>query len=101
MSKERFLSELREYLSILEDQEQEDILAEYAQHIDMKMLKGLSEEEAIRDFGSVKELAAEILAEGNTVYYTGHCTGDWAYARLHEVLGERLRPMDCGASAEL
>ncbi len=44
---------------------------------------------------------AEILAEGNTVYYTGHCTGDWAYARLHEVLGERLRPMDCGASAEL
>lgn len=62
MSKERFLSELREYLSILEDQEQEDILAEYAQHIDMKMLKGLSEEEAIRDFGSVKELAAEILA---------------------------------------
>ncbi len=39
MSKERFLSELREYLSILEDQEQEDILAEYAQHIDMKMLK--------------------------------------------------------------
>ena len=62
MSKERFLSELREYLSILEDQEQEDILAEYAQHIDMKMLKGLSEEEAIRDCGSVKELAAEILA---------------------------------------
>ena len=47
MSKERFLSELREYLSILEDQEQEDILAEYAQHIDMKMLKGLSEEEAL------------------------------------------------------
>lgn len=44
---------------------------------------------------------AETLAEGNTVYYTGHCTGDWAYARLHEVLGERLRPMDCGASAEL
>lgn len=62
MNKERFLNELREYLSILEDQEQEDILAEYTQHIDMKLQKGLSEEEAIRDFGSVKELAAEILA---------------------------------------
>ena len=44
--------------------------------------------------------AAE-LAGGDTVYYTGHCTGDWAYARLREALGDRLRPMDCGASAEL
>lgn len=61
-NKEKFLNELREYLSVLEEQEQEDILAEYAQHIDMKMQKGLSEEDAIRDFGSVKELAAEILA---------------------------------------
>ena len=44
--------------------------------------------------------AAE-LAGGDSVYYTGHCTGDWAYARLREALGDRLRPMDCGASAEL
>jgi len=44
---------------------------------------------------------AEALSEGDTVYYTGHCTGDWAYARLREVLGDRLRPMDCGAAAEL
>lgn len=56
------MSDLRQYLSVLEEQEQEDILAEYAQHIDMKIQKGQSEEEAIRDFGSVKELAAEILA---------------------------------------
>ena len=44
--------------------------------------------------------AAE-LAEGDTVYYTGHCTGEWAYERLKETLGDRLRPMDCGVSAEL
>lgn len=44
--------------------------------------------------------AAE-LQKGTTVYYTGHCTGDWAFEHLREVLGERLRPMDCGASAEL
>lgn len=61
MNKETFLKELREYLKILEDREQEDILDEYAQHIDMKMQKGLSEEEAIRDFGSMEELVAEIL----------------------------------------
>lgn len=44
--------------------------------------------------------AAE-LQKGTTVYYTGHCTGDWAYEQLKETLGERLRPMDCGASAAL
>ena len=61
MNKEIFLKELREYLRILEDKEQEDILEEYAQHIDMKMQKGLSEEEAIQDFGPIDELAAQIL----------------------------------------
>lgn len=61
MNKETFLQELRSHLQILEEREQQDILDEYAQHIDMKMQKGLSEEEAIRDFGSVRELAAEIL----------------------------------------
>ncbi len=61
MNKEIFLKELREYLRILEDREQEDILEEYAQHIDMKMQKGLSEEEAIQDFGPIDELAAQIL----------------------------------------
>ena len=61
MNKETFLEELRGCLHVLEDQEQEDILEEYAQHIDMKRQKGLSEEEAIKDFGPVKELAAEIL----------------------------------------
>lgn len=61
MNKDRFLTELREYLSVLENQEQDDICAEYAQHIDMKIQKGLSEEEAIRDFGPVEQLAAEIL----------------------------------------
>ena len=44
---------------------------------------------------------AEELAQGNTVYYTGHCTGDWAYERLRERLGDRLRPMRGGTAAEL
>lgn len=61
MNKEEFLRELEKHLTILEDGEQKDILEEYAQHIDMKISKGLSEEEAIQDFGSVKELTAHIL----------------------------------------
>ena len=61
MSKEAFLNELQKHLEILEDDEQRDILEEYAQHIDIKMQNGQSEEDAIRDFGPIKELAAEIL----------------------------------------
>ena len=61
MSKEAFLGELQKHLEILEDDEQRDILEEYAQHIDIKIQNGQSEEDAIRDFGPVKELAAEIL----------------------------------------
>ena len=56
---------------------------------------GAPESEAL-----IAATAAE-LSQGNTVYYTGHCTGDWAYERLRETLGDRLRPMDCGAAAEL
>ena len=58
MSKEAFLGELQKHLEILEDDEQRDILEEYAQHIDIKIQNGQSEEDAIRDFGPVKELAA-------------------------------------------
>lgn len=61
MNKEGFLKELREHLRVLEEREQEDIIDEYAQHIDLKMKSGLSEEEAISDFGNIGELAAEIL----------------------------------------
>lgn len=46
-------------------------------------------------------VTAQALGRGDTVYYTGHCTGEWAYARLQESLGDRLRPMHCGTTAEL
>ena len=61
MAKADFLSHLEKRLSILKQRERADILAEYSQHIDIKMQSGLSEEEAIRDFGDVNELADEIL----------------------------------------
>ena len=61
MNKETFLKELQQHLAVLEDQEQQDILQEYSQHLDIKIQNGQKEEDAIRDFGPVKELAAEIL----------------------------------------
>lgn len=61
MNKTDFLDELKNCLAVLEEREQQDILEEYTQHIDMKMERGLSEEEAIGDFGDLGQLAAEIL----------------------------------------
>lgn len=59
--KEEFLRELEERLAVLAESERQDILSEYAQHIDLRMAGGLSEEDAIRDFGDIRLLTAEIL----------------------------------------
>lgn len=61
MKKEEFIAKLRNNLSVLEEKEIADIIEEYEQHIDMKMKNGLSQEEAIEDFGDLKILSAEIL----------------------------------------
>lgn len=61
-NKESFLKELQARISVLEEAEQQDILAEYAQHIDLRAAGGLTEEEAIRDFGDLDQLTAEILS---------------------------------------
>ena len=60
MDKKTFISELKQALSVLQEEELEDIVSEYEQHIDMKQKNGLTEED-IADFGSLNELSAEIL----------------------------------------
>ena len=61
MDKKTFLEELRKSLRVLKDEEVQDIISEYEQHIDLKVEKGLTVKQAIDDFGNVKILAAEIL----------------------------------------
>ena len=61
MDKQTFLKKLEEALSVLNEEELKDIIGEYEQHIDMKVEKGLTEEEAIAEFGDVKELIAVLL----------------------------------------
>ena len=61
MNKTEFLQELEKRLHVLNEQERKDVLEEYAQHINLKIESGLSEEEAVRVFGSPEELAAELL----------------------------------------
>lgn len=61
MKREEFLKILEERLQVLNEQEREDIVSEYRQHIEMRMESGLTEEDAIRDFGDLNELVGEIL----------------------------------------
>ncbi len=61
MDKKTFLAELEKNLAVLQEDELRDMINEYEQHIDMKIQSGLSEEEAIADFGNLEELTAEIL----------------------------------------
>jgi len=61
MNKKEFLKELEKRLSILEDTERKDIINEYKDTIEEKMKHGETEEDAIRDFGSMDELVREIL----------------------------------------
>jgi len=65
VTKQEFLSRLSKMLEVLNKQERDDILAEYSQHIDMKVQEGMSEEDAINDFGDIESLAKEILEAYN------------------------------------
>ena len=53
MNKKEFLDELEKKIRVLDKKEISDILDEYSQHIDMRMESGLSEDEAIKDFGDM------------------------------------------------
>lgn len=62
MTKKQFLKTLRTKLQILNEQEINDIIEEYENHIDFKMKDGKSEKEAIEDFGDMDDLVKEILS---------------------------------------
>ena len=61
MNKTEFLLALQKQISMLEDDEQKDIIDEYSQHIDMKVQNGMTEDEAIEEFGPLDQLVGEIL----------------------------------------
>lgn len=61
MNKQQFLEKLKNRLVILSDSEVKDILDEYSDTIDQKIQEGMTEEDAVKDFGDIDELANEIL----------------------------------------
>lgn len=62
MNKQKFLKELEKRLLILNETERQDTINEYRDIIEEKVKHGKTEEEAVNEFGSIDELAKEILA---------------------------------------
>lgn len=83
MRKTEFLTRLQASIALLEDDEQKDILDEYSQHIDMKVKEGMTEAEAIDDFGPIDELIEEILGAYHVKATAADATG--AHATSHAV----------------
>lgn len=63
MNKEKFLAALRRRLKALPADEVERILAYYREMIDDKVESGWTEEDAVKEYGSVPALAQKILSE--------------------------------------
>lgn len=61
MNKKDFLDKLRKKLSILNDEEIEDIINEYEGYIDEKLNEGKTEKEAVKELGNVNEIANDLL----------------------------------------
>lgn len=61
MNKDSFIKSLEERLDILNQKEKNDILNEYRQHIENKIDEGFSEEDAVKNLGSVEDISREIL----------------------------------------
>ncbi len=62
MNKKEFLEKLEKKLSVLNENERKDIISEYTDTINEKTKRGQSEEEAVKDFGNLDDLAKEILS---------------------------------------
>ncbi len=63
MTKQEFISELQKKLSGLPRQEVEERLSFYCEMIDDRIEEGRTEEEAVREIGTVEDIAAQIIAD--------------------------------------
>lgn len=63
MTKQEFLNELEKSLAGLPRQDVEERLSFYGEMIDDRMEEGLSEEQAVMEIGSVREIASQIIGD--------------------------------------
>ncbi len=62
MTKKEFLDTLKRKLEVLNEEEVNDILKEYEEHIDESIKDGVKEEYAIKEFGNIGDLVKDILS---------------------------------------
>lgn len=62
MKKNKFLKDLEQKLIVLSEEERKDIINEYRDIIEEKVKHGKTEEEAVKEFGGIDNLATEILS---------------------------------------
>ena len=77
----KFLKELRDNLSILEESEREKVIQKYVHKIETEMAKGKGEEEAIASLGDISSLVDQIYQE----YHI-----DKHYRKVKRPVGERI-----------
>ena len=70
-------------------------IANIARHFHPDVLIGGFHLNKMEDPEEVKAVAAKLLL-GDTVYYTGHCTGQAQFALLKEIMGPRLQSLSTG-----
>lgn len=105
MDKKTFLLNLQHALSVLEEEELQDIISEYEQHIDLKVKNGLTEEEAIADFGTMSELTTEILEAYHVrADYAASALGrnskrERIYGKTSEVISDGLKKVNQSAES--
>ena len=90
MKKQEFLDKLKSRLSILNDEEVDDIINEYEAHINEKLHAGKTEEEATADFGDFNELVKEILSAykiKDKAPHESRSTGEFE-AWIHKAIAE-------------
>ena len=63
MTKQEFIFELRNSLSVLPEDDIEERIAFYSEIIDDKIDEGISEEDAIKEIGSLEEIVSGIIAD--------------------------------------
>ncbi len=61
MKKREFLKKLKQELIKYNIEDMDDLLNNYANYIDEKIAMGLSEEEAVKSFGTIEEIVREIV----------------------------------------
>ena len=103
MNKEEFINELRSKLSILKEEEIDDIVSEYGEHIDEEIKSGKSETDAINEFGDIDELVSGILDayKINDKYYNKTSVLDNIFDDAKNVFNKIIKIISNGTSKDI